>query len=57
MPERLARIVTSMGRTASPVTALILGVIVLVLTAGVVHKTLEPAHVSVWISRRGPGVS
>jgi len=31
MPERLARIVTSMGRTASPVTALILGVCMLVL--------------------------
>ena len=25
--------------------------------AGVVQRTLEPAHVSVWISRRGPGVS
>jgi len=25
--------------------------------AGVVERTLEPAHVSVWISRRGPGVS
>ena len=24
---------------------------------GVVQRTLEPAHVSVWISRRGPGVS
>ena len=25
--------------------------------AGAVQRTLEPAHVSVWISRRGPGVS
>jgi hypothetical protein len=25
--------------------------------AGVVQRTLEPAHVSVWVSRRGPGVS
>jgi hypothetical protein len=25
--------------------------------AGVVQRTLEPAHVTVWISRRGPGVS
>ena len=24
---------------------------------GVVQRTLEPAHVSVWISRRGPGLS
>jgi hypothetical protein len=24
---------------------------------GVVQRTLEPAHVSVWVSRRGPGVS
>ena len=32
------------------------GVLVFGLT-GVVQRTLEPAHVSVWISRRGPGVS
>ena len=25
--------------------------------AAVVHQTLEPAHLSVWVSRRGPGVS
>jgi hypothetical protein len=25
--------------------------------AGVVQRTLEPAHVSVWVNRRGPGVS
>jgi hypothetical protein len=25
--------------------------------AAVVQRTLEPAHVTVWVSRRGPGVS
>ena len=25
--------------------------------AAVVHQTLEPAHLSVWVSQRGPGVS
>jgi hypothetical protein len=25
--------------------------------AAIVQQTLEPAHLSVWISRRGPGVS
>ena len=25
--------------------------------AAVVQQTLEPSHLSVWISRRGPGVS